>query len=445
MMSTRRLRRWITVVGLAATSALACTGDIGGEDEGKAGAMGAVGQGGMPAGTGASAGTSGAAGSDGTGVAGAMAPAGTGGLGGVKGAAGATGGSSAPVGGTGGPGGAKGAAGATGGNSAPVGGTGGPGGAKGAAGATGGSSAPVAGTSGGQAGSPGGAPVAVAVGYGRRRLRTMDAKTWTMQESTANGGDDNDLFRGVTWGNGNFVAVGGSSVSLTMTSADGQTWTTGTGTTGDWLGGVAWNGTVFVAAGGNGRRVRSTDNGATWTNSSGYKSQSIHYRAVAFGAGQVVAVGHTYSESPNVGVISTSPDGQVWTERRHTGAPFGTIAFGNGLFVASAEKGAIVTSADGITWTERTVGAGTGAVIFTGTAFVLRRDGGLYTSTDGAQWTMASSDNREVLGYFNGNYLSFGWPLNVTISSDLKKWSTVFDPKGSGLTGVAVGTLPPSP
>ena len=426
-MRRRRLKHWIAVVGLAATSALACTGDIGagGEDEGQAGAMGAGGQGGMTAGTGgAAAGSSGAAGRESTGVAGAAPPAGTGGAGGAKGTAGATGGSSAPVGG------------ASGGQAA---GAGGAGGAKGAAGATGG------GAGGGQAGSPGGAPVAVAVGYGRRRLRTTDAKIWTMQESTASGGDDNDLFRGVTWGNGRFVAVGGSSVSLTMTSADGQTWTTGTGTTGDWLGGVAWNGTAFVAAGGNGRRVRSTDNGATWTNSTGYKSQSIHYRGVAFGAGQIVAAGHTYSESPNVGVISTSPDGQAWTERRHAGAPLGTIAFGNGMFVGSGDNGAIATSADGITWTERTVGAGSGAVIFTGTAFVLRRDGGLYTSTDGAQWTMASSDSREVLGYFNGNYVSFGWPLKVTISSDLKQWSTAFDPKGSGLTGVAVGNLPLNP
>jgi hypothetical protein len=121
-------------------------------------------------------------------------------------------------------------------------------------------------------------------------------------------------------------------------------------------------------------------------------------------------VGTPTPESPNVGVISTSPDGQVLDRANaHTGAPFGTIAFGNGLFVASAEKGAIVTLGrrDHL-GPNAPSGPAPAPSSSPGPAFVLRRDGGLYTSTDGAQWTMASSDNREVLGYFNGNYLSFG-------------------------------------
>ena len=165
-------------------------------------------------------------------------------------------------------------------------------------------------------------------------MSSADGSHWTLIEKTPIGGDDNDLFRGVTYGNGRFVAVGGSTVALTQISTDGMNWIDGGAGTA-WLGGVAWNGKAFVAAGGNGLRVRSLDNGATWTDPAG--SQAKHYRAVAFGGGQVVAVGHTYDKSgPNgtdVGVIASTADGLQWTERRAAGETFGSIAYGNGIFV----------------------------------------------------------------------------------------------------------------
>src|SRR6185295_14802058 len=111
--------------------------------------------------------------------------------------------------------------------------------------------------------------------------------SWTMTEKTPTGGDDNDLFRGVGFGEGRFVAVGGSSVALTRVSTDGVNWADG-GTANAWLGGAAFTGSVWIAAGGNGLRVRSTDHGMTWTNPAGY--QAIHYRAIAAGPGRAVAV-----------------------------------------------------------------------------------------------------------------------------------------------------------
>jgi hypothetical protein len=285
----------------------------------------------------------------------------------------------------------------------------------------------------------------VGVGYGQRRMHSADGTHWTMIEKTANGGDDNDLFRGVTYGNGRFVAVGGSSVGFTRISTDGVSWVDG-GTTNGWLGGVAWNGSVFVAAGGNGIRVRSTDNGATWTNPAG--GQSKHYRAVAFGAGQVVAVGHTYDNSgpggTNVGVITSTSDGMTWTERRAAGEQFGTIAFGNGIFVASTNGATVATSTDGMMWTDQTVGTGnSGGVIFTGTDFVLVRDSGTYRSTNGTTWgSPVSTSTRGVAGYINGLYLTLGWPLTVSASSNLMTWTPVFQPMGSGITQVVVGRSP---
>ena len=403
------VKRWGAIM-LAALACGACSGDAGSGSGGVGGHAGASGAAGTSvagaAGSGAAGSGTAGSGTAGSGVAGSS----------VAGAAG------------------SGVSGASGSGQAGRGGAGGGGGAGGAS---------VAGTGGGSqaGGGGGGTPVVVAVGYGRRRLRSLDGRTWSLQELTPDGGDDNDLLRGVTWGNGRFVAVGGSTVGLTMTSPDGMAWTEG-GTADAWIGGAAWTGTVFVAAGGNGLRMRSTDNGVTWTNRAEF--QMTHYRAIAFGAGLVVAVGHSYDRSPNVGVIATTPDGITWTERRRSGGQFRTVVYGNGLFVAASEQSDLVaTSPDGITWTDHHVGVtGGGYTIFTGTEFVLLRNEGNYRSSDGLQWTLASTDARFVMGYFNGAYLSFDWPLRVSTSPDLQQWTRVYEPLGSGVSMVAVGTLP---
>ena len=367
------------------------------------------------------------------------------------------GGSTAAGGRTGGSGGVDGVggAGATGGwppsggvgghQSGGRGGSGGSGGAAAAAGQDGGGAPGGLGGNGGTGDGHGGAgtPIAVAVGYGRRRVSSVDGSHWTLIEKTPNGGDDNDLFRGVTYGNGRFVAVGGSTVSLTQISTDGMNWIDG-GTGTAWLGGVAWNGTVFVAAGGNGLRLRSTDNGATWTNPAG--SQAKHYRAVAFGAGQVVAVGHTYDKSgPNntdVGVIVSTADGLQWTERRAAGETFGSIAYGNGIFVASTDGTTVATSTDGITWVDQVVGTGSGGICFTGSEFVLWRNSGTYRSSNGTVWTQVTPSGRSIAGFFNGLYVSFDWPLRVNTSSDLLTWKRVFEPLGSCMSQMVVGFAP---
>jgi hypothetical protein len=280
--------------------------------------------------------------------------------------------------------------------------------------------------------------VLVVVGYGQRRLSTRDGTTWNLLEKTPNGGDDNDLFRGVTFANGRFVAVGGSSVSLTMVSTDGATWTMG-GTGNAWLGGAANIGARFVAAGGNGLRVYSDDGALTWSAGAGY--QSVHYRSVVGNGATVVAVGHT-TDGTNQGIIASTTDGASWTERRHTGAAFGSVAYGNGTFVAAGDTGLVVTSADGVSWNESTLGSGTGTVIFDGTRFVLSRGGSIWTSTRGGSWTAVTTSGQEVGAAFNGAYFSFGWPLSVNRSTNFTTWANVDHPGGSGVTQAAVGYAP---
>ena len=364
----------------------------------------------------------------GSGTGGGSAATGGGGAATGGGTAATGGGSAATGGGTAGGSSTGGGSAATGGGTAATGG---------GTAATGGGTAAAGGGSAG-AGTGGGTPTVVVVGYGGRRARSTDGSTWTnFQQITANGGDDDNLFRGVGYGNGTFVAVGGSTHCYTMTSTDGITWANENRTLTAWLGGVAALGTNFVAAGGNGMRVRSTDNGRTWQNEAGY--QPIHYRAVTSSGSLVVAVGHNYDSSPNVGVIATTADGITWTQRMRAGGTFGEVAFGNGTFIATGSGGRVARSSDGITWTDVTLaGTGGASVAFAGTEFVVTFDSTAHRSTNGVTWTQSSTSHR-VAGFFNGKYLGLGWPAAVFAGASLTSWTTAFSPGGSGLTGLAVG------
>jgi len=305
-----------------------------------------------------------------------------------------------------------------------------------AGGATGGGSS-AGGSTGGGTSFDGGTPTIVVVGYGGRRARSVDGQTWqNFQQLTPNGGDDDNLFRGVGYGDGTFVAVGGSTHAYTMTSTDGITWANENRTPRAWLGNVAYLSGQFVAAGGNGLRVRSTDRGVTWTSDPGY--QPIHYRDVASGNGIVIAVGHNYDTTPNVGIGAVTSNGTQWMETHRGGAAFADIEFGNGVFIATGGQ-RVARTTNGMTWTDVTF-ATTGAtsVAFTDTEFIVGVGSSHYRSTDGMTWTPVTT-SRDVDAYFAGRYLSLSWPAQIFASTSLSQWSSVFNPQGSGFTRFAVG------
>lgn len=286
----------------------------------------------------------------------------------------------------------------------------------------------------------GGTPVVVVVGYGGRRVMSLDGLSWQhFVQLTPNGGDDDNLFRGVGFGDGTFVAVGGSTHAYTMTSTDGITWVNENRTPRAWLGNVAWLSGQFVAAGGNGLRVRSTDHGATWAGDPGY--QPIHYRDVAAGNGVAIAVGHNYDTTPNVGVAAVTSNGTQWTETLRGGAAFSDIEFGNGVFLATGGQ-RVTRSTNGMSWTEVTFATtGSTSVAFTGTEFIVGVGSAHYRSTDGMTWTAVTS-SRDVDGFFRGRYLSLSWPAQIFSATSLTQWSSAFNPQGSGFTRLAVGVAP---
>ncbi len=295
------------------------------------------------------------------------------------------------------------------------------------------------GGSGGEAGAPpAGAPVLVAVGYGGRRASSPDGLTWENDIVVdPNGGDDDNLFRGVGWGGGVFVAVGGSGEGQIATSPDGATWTFRAPAS-SWVGGAAFERGVFVAAGGNGLRIRSADLGATWTDEQPYFAG--HYRGVAAGAGRFVAVGHTYGGN-DVGLVSSTTDGVTWSPEQTGGGTFHSVTFGGGLFVAVGQDRCAVSS-DGEAWTDAPVfDSGLGRVVFGDGTFALRSDSGLHTSVDGLTWTLvpAASPPQGLLGAGVDVWIGGDWPDALHASADLSSWQLVHGDGGPGFTQVALG------
>ena len=82
----------------------------------------------------------------------------------------------------------------------------------------------------------------IAVGYGGTILTSADGITWTSRDSGTT-----TILSEVTYGNGTFIAVGYGGTILT--SADGITWTSRTSGTTHGLNGVAYGNGTFIAVG----------------------------------------------------------------------------------------------------------------------------------------------------------------------------------------------------
>jgi len=130
-------------------------------------------------------------------------------------------------------------------------------------------------------------------------------------------GHTDTMIRGLCYGEGRFLAVGGQGDATFRSTTNGSTWTTlvtldgmGGRPKASWFGGCAYGNNRFVAAGGNGARCWSTD-GITWACPAGY--MAFHHRAIAFGGGRFVTVGNSYA-TPAMHISGISTDGATWTE-----------------------------------------------------------------------------------------------------------------------------------
>jgi hypothetical protein len=278
--------------------------------------------------------------------------------------------------------------------------------------------------------------VFVAVGYGGRRLRSLDdGKTWQDdQQLEANGGDDQENLRVVVWGDDQFVALGWR----VMTSPDGMTWTDlGTTPLGNWIGGATYASSEFVGVGGYGLRDIST-NAKTWTSESIDTTATHAYDGVAWGN----VSGGMFVSANDSGARSYSTDGTKWKYSTSLTATLSThLTFGGGVFVAIGGT-AVVTSADGISWSAAaTLSATPGSVIFAAGHFTAVADGHVFTSNDGQAWTdhVSNTASAGQIAYGDGTYVCVSG-ISPRRSSDGITWTVVTETGTNPLNSVTFGT-----
>ncbi len=266
----------------------------------------------------------------------------------------------------------------------------------------------------------------VGVGYGGRRVRSVDGITWTDdQADIPDGGDDQYLLRDVSSGGGVVLAAG----YKLQRSPDGKTWTE-SATMGQWLGGISYAKGLWVGAGGYGRNSWS-DDGMTWTDVDDPHTDA--FRAIAYGSAQGGANGRWVAAGDN-GRCRYTGDGKAWSDGASVGFGVGDLAYGAGTYVAVGGT-AIATSADGgMTWTARTAfSASVDSVVYGAGQFVAVGSGHAYRSADGVTWKdSASAGASGPSAYGDGVYVSIDYGGGVHRSTDGITFTSPAKLSGSG-------------
>ena len=227
-------------------------------------------------------------------------------------------------------------------------------------------------------------------------------------------------FRGMAFGNGVFVGVFASF----SYSYDGITWTNG-----GYLGSehVTFGNGQFVAvgyavvSGVPTSFIHTSTNGITWTSRT--PSEAIFFQDIAFGNGLFVAVG-----SIGTNRIMTSPDGITWTSRTTAITPnFIGVAYGNGIWVAvcsSSPGGTTFTSYDGLNWDEQATSFNSTTILFADGKFTT----GSRYSVDGFTWiTNSIPFNPQKIAFGNGYFIGvtdFG-TNRIAYSTNAINWTAI--------------------
>ncbi len=275
----------------------------------------------------------------------------------------------------------------------------------------------------------------VAVGDGGNIVTSPDGINWIRIDT----GTDYFL-SGIGYGNGTFVLVGVGRTtsgcclvdipvcrkSIILTSHDGTSWIENNSPTSNCsLRGVTFGDGIFVAVG-EGATLTSPD-GITWSDG----DLRGNFNSVAYLDGMFVAVGY--------GGIITSPDGTNWTLRERGWGSHG-IAYGNDIFVVVGEDSSIFTSPDAQNWTDRTPKMTQDVIYANGTFFAV--GSGIQSSSDGVTWTKKTRKDLGISGGLQGitygkgtfvavggeeeNYKRYGLILTSTDGIDWKRSDLTF-------------------
>ncbi len=194
----------------------------------------------------------------------------------------------------------------------------------------------------------------VAVGDDGAVCISIDGSDWTTTTSS-NPPDSSSTLYAITWGDNQFVAVGGSTVnSVVYTSPDGDVWTPRNSNEPFVLRDIAWNNGRFIAVG-DGGTITTSPKGIAWTrNSSG---TTVNLKTIAIGTETIVVTGTT--TSPLRTTVLRNVDG-TWQggadDVTLDDVEINDLSFGGTQFAGVGPSGTIVVSEDGLAWTAISTG-----------------------------------------------------------------------------------------
>lgn len=266
----------------------------------------------------------------------------------------------------------------------------------------------------------------IAVGLDGLRIASTDGQKWTDAQT----GREGESYRAVAFGNGLCVAVGSfGGDNILATTVNGKTWKTGKNEAKyvKYMRGLCFGNGQFMALGGDPGSVGSSKpfvmfskDGLTWDGPHDIPGKHILRRA-AWGGSRFVAVGDR-------GRRAASKDGKEWAEAPETKAldTLVDVTFGNGVFVGVGLHGLRMKSADGLKWTARQTGEEgehLNSVLFASGKFVAVGVGATYISADGEKWErLANTDSPQVAAYGGNTFTGAAWKGRLFASADGVKW-----------------------
>jgi len=269
----------------------------------------------------------------------------------------------------------------------------------------------------------------LAVGFNGTRILSKDGLTWEKPVV----GKEGEVYRAAAFGNGRFAVVGSfGGDNIMASSADGVKWEMGKRAAqySHYFRGITFGNGEFIATGGDPGTVGAakpfiagTKDGITWEDNTDIDGKFI-LRRLAFGNNVWVGVGDR-------GRLAASPDAKKWTDATGT-KPIDTlvdVAFGNGVFVGVGLNALRRSSKDGITWSEPlrgSEGEHLNSIIFTGSQFVAVGAGATFFSADGKEWKRTANKNAPTFVTFGGGVcVGTSWRGRLLRSADGVEWKDV--------------------